>query len=191
MKNDFLKFLVLALVPGILPVSSIAQQLSDSVPLKVIIIRHGEKPDTGFNLSCEGFQRALVLPQVFTPLFGVPDYTYVPVIRTGKSTNSVRMYQTVTPFAVKHDLIINSKFDEKDSAGLAADILKKKGTVLIVWDRRNIPPIARNLGVKNKDLNWSDNDFDSIWIIDFIKTKKGRLRAKLSMAKENIIPQCK
>jgi hypothetical protein len=89
---------------------------------------------------------------------------------------------------VKYGFIINTRHAETDSFGITADILKKRGTVLVVWDSKNIPPIARNLGIKNKYLKWDANDFDSIWIIDFIKTKKGKLRRMFTTAKENINP---
>ena len=69
--------------------------------------------------------------------------------------------------AVKYNLVINSKYDENDSAELAADILEKKGLVLIVWQHSNIPAVARALGVKTDVLKWDDNDYDSIWVITF------------------------
>ena len=188
MKNRVLKSLVAYWIAVASCVSSFAQTLPDSIPLRVIIIRHGEKPDSGFNLSCKGYNRSLALPGVLISLFGIPAYTYVPIIRTGKSTNSVRMYQTVIPFAVQYELVINSRHTETDTTGIAADILKKKGTILVVWDSKNIPPIARNLGLKNKVLKWEATDFDSIWIISFIKNKKGELRPEFSIARENIDP---
>ena len=168
--------------------SLLAQSLPDSIPLRVVIIRHGEKPDSGLNLSCKGYNRSLALPGVITSLFGVPDYVYVPVIRTGKSTNSVRMYQTIVPIAVKYALVVNSSHAETDSIGIAADILRKRGTVLIVWDSKNIPPLARSLGIKKKKLKWGPNDFDTIWVINYKRTKKGELVAELSVAQEGLTP---
>ena len=188
MKNIFFKSLGPFCISVVSFFSSFSQPLPDSIPLRVVIIRHGEKPDSGFNLSCKGYNRSLALPGVIIPLFGVPTYTYVPIIRIGKSTNSVRMYQTVVPFAVKFGLVINSRHTETDTAGIAVDILKKRGTILIVWDSKNIPPIARNLGLRNKILKWDATDFDSIWIINFVKNKKGELRPELSITKENLDP---
>ena len=81
--------------------------------LKIVIIRHGEKPveqsDGGDNLSCQGQNRALQLASVLYQRIGKPDYTYVPALGMDKSTSHSRMFQTVTPFAVKYDLTINSK----------------------------------------------------------------------------------
>lgn len=138
--------------------------------LKVYIIRHGEKPSNGDNLSCQGLNRALQLPPVLYAKCGAPDYTYIPSVSDGKSTSHSRMFQTVTPFAVKYNLTLNSKYDVNDATGVAADILKKKtGTVLIVWEHTVIPGIAKALGVTNPG-GWSST-FDSIWVITIHKDK--------------------
>jgi hypothetical protein len=165
-------------------VSSAAQKLPASTSLRVVIIRHGEKPANGDNLSCQGLNRALALPPVLDSVLGVPNYTYVPTIQTGKSTSSVRMFQTVTPFAVQYNLTINSKYAETDTVKVAADVIKKTGVVLMVWEHHNIPGIARNLGVKG-NLSWSGTDFDSIWIIDFAT---GNSTPTLTISQENIFP---
>src|ERR1700712_1462726 len=81
--------------------------------LKLIFIRHGEKPDVGDNLSCAGFNRSLKLPEVFKAKFGIPDHIYVPALNLGKSTPRGRMFQTVSPFAIKYNLTINTKFAEE------------------------------------------------------------------------------
>ncbi len=164
--------------------------LPKDVLLRVVIIRHGEKPDSGDNLSCQGLNRALLLPAVLDTVTGHPDYTYVPMISTGgKKTSSVRMFQTVTPFAVQQNLPINSTFKEDSVVQAAADIKKKRGMVLMVWEHSNIPPLAKAFGVKGK-LSWSGKDFGSIWIIDFSKTdKKGNLKDPvLTIEQENLNP---
>jgi len=169
-----------------------SQLLPDSVALRVVIIRHGEKPDQGNNLNCMGLNRALALPAVLDTVTGRPDYTYVPTISTGKKTSSVRMFQTVTPFAIQDSLTINSNYKETDSIGTANDVLKKRGMVLMVWEHSNIPPLARALvGKKHAGLitGWGKTDFDSIWIIDFKLSKEGHLKfANFSTKQENIFP---
>src|SRR5947208_13816495 len=82
---------------------------------KIIIIRHGEKPDKGDNLSCQGLNRALQLPSVIKSKFGLPDKIFVPTPNSGKSTSTSRMYQTIVPFAIKYNLKINTKYDVKDT----------------------------------------------------------------------------
>ena len=93
------------------------------------------------------------------------------------------MFQTISPLAVKYNLTVNSKFEEEDDAGIAGDLISKKGTILIVWEHNQIKPLLKALGLKVKDLDWPANDFDSIWIITF---KKGK--PTLTQDKEGITP---
>jgi hypothetical protein len=146
--------------------SSSGQQVKSSSLKRVIIIRHGEKPDNGDNLSCQGLNRSLQLPEVLHQKFGMPDFIFVPSINTGKKTSTARMYQTVVPFAVKYNMTINTKYDVDDTKGLAKDVLGRSGTVLLVWEHDHIDNIAKELGVQNVS-KWPGSDFDSIWIIDF------------------------
>jgi hypothetical protein len=146
----------------------------------VYFIRHGEKPAKGDNLSCQGENRALQLPSVIKKKIGLPDFTFIPSVGNGKSTNQSRMFQTITPTAVKYNLILNSSHAETDSLQVAADIKTRKGNVLVVWEHGNIAPIVRALGVKNFDKKWHGDDFDSIWIVTitngaaiFSKDKEG------------------
>ena len=122
------------------------------------------------------------LSTVLYKKIGVPDQIYVPALHTGKKTSIARMYQTITPFAVKYNLGINSKFQEEDYAGIAADIKQRTGTVLLVWEHKAIGKIVAALGVKDK-AKWDTEDYDTIWIITYANGV-----AKLSIDKENIKP---
>jgi hypothetical protein len=162
---------------------ALSQPTENIEHLKVVIIRHAEKPKTGDNLTCQGVNRSLQLPAVLVAKFGVPAYTYVPSLGLGKSTKHSRMFQTVTPLAAKYNLIIDSKYDEYDSANIPKDIMSKTGVVLMVWQHHAIPLIVRSLGIKTSGLKWDDNDFDSIWIITFPKGV-----ATLTKDAENLAP---
>lgn len=153
-----------------------------AAPDKVVLIRHGEKPESGDNLSCQGENRALQLPKVLHEKFSVPDHTLVPALETGKSTHHARMFQTVTPFAVKYGLKIDSKYGETEYDKVARHVLKKSGTVLLVWEHKAIPNIAAALGVANPP-EWKGADFDSIWVITFSGKK-----ASLAIDREGITP---
>lgn len=136
--------------------------------LRVILIRHGEKPADGDNLTCAGLNRALALPAVLGQLMPTPpDYTYVPLIGTdGKKTTSVRMFQTVTPYAVQHNLTLNSDYADDNITGITKAIRHHRGTVLLVWEHNSMVKIVEKLGIK-EPLSWPDADFDSIWTISF------------------------
>jgi len=145
--------------------------------LTVIIVRHGEKPEKGDNLSCQGQNRALQLPSVLLKKFGKPDYTYVPALKLGESSKHARMFQTVTPFAIKENLKVNSAFDEADVSNVAKDVREREGTVLLVWEHSQIQKLAQDLGVSDSP-KWQDDDFDSIWVITYENHKASLTRNK-------------
>ncbi len=144
--------------------------------LQIVIIRHGEKPTEGDNLSAEGFERALALPKVLNQVMPrPPHFTYVPCIGTDKDTTTrVRMMQTVLPYAVQHNLTINSDYAPDEVKGLARQLRRHRGTVLLVWEHHNIVKIAAALGIA-EPLEWPDEDYDSIWTITF---QEGKPRGK-------------
>jgi hypothetical protein len=166
----------------IFPFDNAAAQKNGEGVKKIVIIRHGEKPDKGENLSCEGLNRALKLVTVLHQKIGTPDYIFVPTVNTGKSTHTARMYQTIIPFAVKYNLEINTKYEVKDAESLVLSIKEKNGTILLVWEHKAIENILQQLGIKNPP-HWGDNDFDSMFIITFQHGKP-----VLTKDKENITP---
>ncbi len=167
----------------VIPFSAWSQSITTSKnDLRVIFIRHGEKPENGGNLTCKGLNRSLQLPGVIQSKFGIPDFTYVPSLKMGDKTAHARMFETVVPLAVRYNLTINSKFDEKDISGIAAAIKAQKGTVLVVWEHSVIADIIHAFGI-NENLNWPGGDYDSIWIVTFPNGK-----AELTMDKEGLNP---
>lgn len=137
----------------------------------------------GDQLSCAGLNRALKLPTVLVAKFGVPGSVYVPSVAGGKATKAARMMETAWPLATKYNLAINSKFEVTDIEGLTANLQKKSGTVLVVWEHNALPGIAKQLGINNKKLDWAGDDFDSIWVVTIHNGK-----ATMTVDKENIRP---
>jgi len=168
---------------GALRSNCVNAQTPGHTALRVVIIRHAEKPTRGDNLNCQGLNRSMRIPGMLVAKFGVPDYTYVPAMGLDSSTRHSRMFQTIIPLAVKYNLSINTKFAEKDSDGVASDVRNKSGTVLMVWEHRDLTPVVRAFGIRDFDLHWKDDDYDSIWIITFPDG-----RAKISFDKEEIAP---
>lgn len=161
----------------------VSSAFAQSSELKIVFIRHAEKPVKGDNLTCQGVNRSLKLPAVINAKFGVPAYLFVPAMGLGEATKHSRMFQTIIPLAAKYNLTINSSRQEKDSLGMAADLKSRTGTTLVVWEHNNIVPIVRALGVKESGLKWPDDDYDSIWVVTF---KNGI--ATIAFDKENIHP---
>lgn len=163
MKQTF-KLVVLLLFIVVFNKSAALAQSND---LRLVFIRHAEKPVKGDNLTCQGLNRSRMLPAVIVTKFGIPAFTFVPGLGLGDSTKHARMFQTVVPLAAKYNLAINSGHKQKDPMGLTADLLTKNGTVLIAWEHSGIPAIIRALGISRDDLIWPDDDYDSIWIVTF------------------------
>lgn len=155
---------------------------SPSNNLKVIIIRHGEKPKDGDNLSCQGQNRALQLSAVLHEKFNIPDEIYVPALKSDSSTKHSRMFQTISPFAIKYNLPIISKYSANENDEIAKRLFKKGGLALMIWEHSAIQTLTNALGVKGAP-QWPDADFDSIWIINYQDGK-----ATLSTDKEGINP---
>jgi hypothetical protein len=146
------------------------QQQPVAATQKIVIIRHGEKPAEGDNLSCAGFNRALQLPAVLDKKVGVVNAIFVPSLKLGKTTGAARMYQTVIPYAIRRNLYVNTKFDVDDVEGLAGGIRKINGTVLVVWEHKHIHKLLKALGIDDGE-KWDENDFDSMWIVTYTNGK--------------------
>jgi len=155
------------LLISLFTILSVSIARAQSVDLKIVFIRHAEKPAKGDNLTCEGINRSMKLPAVITAKFGVPEFTFVPALGLGEATKHSRMFQTIIPLAAKYNLVINSNHAEKDSLNLAADLKGRSGVVLVVWEHKAIASIIRSLGVTDERLYWPDDDYDSIWIVSF------------------------
>ena len=85
----------------------------------------------------------------------------------GAQISHSRMFETVIPLAVKYNLTVNSKFDEKDISGLAAEIKTERGPVLVAWEHGVIGSVLREPGIKG-DLKWPSENYDSIWLVRFV-----------------------
>lgn len=138
--------------------------------LKLVFIRHAEKPPKGDNLTCQGLNRALQLPALLSAKFGAPNYLFVPGLALGQSTKHARMFQTISPIAIQFNLHVNTSHAEKDSVQVAEDLKSKTGTVFIVWEHKAIKSIVHALGIAD-NLIWPDDDYDSIWIVTYTNGK--------------------
>jgi len=183
--NKKRSFRTLALFICLLFAFSARSQQKDN-EFRIVLIRHGEKPEDGYGLSCQGTNRASALPAVLYAKFGLPGIIYVPSFTQSDTTKHSRMYQTISPFTRKYGLKLNSNYKVNDISGVAKNILKQKGTVLVVWEHKGLVDLAEQLGVKEK-VRWKDDDFDSIWIITF--SKKGKTR--LALDQEGLHPSAK
>ena len=158
---------------GVLITVALASQAL-AQPAEVIIIRHAEKPLEGNELTVQGRERAAALVPYFRETaalleFNTPVAIYVPLPKN--ETSSIRSAQTVAPLAAALHLKLNSSFHKDEVIEMAREILKNERydgkMVLICWDHKMIPPIAKAFGVEDAPEKWPGDSFDRDWVIRF------------------------
>ncbi len=151
-------------------------------PAKVIIIRHAEKPDVGNELSPRGRERAKALaPYLLSAddlLKGQPPAA-IYAQRAKHETSSVRSIQTVQPLSDATKVVINKDFERDDFAQMVAEVLSKKAyrgkIVVICWEHKVIPEMAKQFGVTDAPTKWPGETYDRTWVITFKPGEKPRL----------------
>jgi hypothetical protein len=153
----------------------------------VMIIRHGEKPDSSSplpgvdingnpagssSLTEVGWNRARHLVDVFDPPGGSvrpglarPKVIYAAGANEGGSGERAR--ETVTPLAQRLGISVNAAFGKGDEDALATEITAQPGPTLICWQHGEIPAIAQAFGSvsPNPPDTWPDDRFDVIWTL--------------------------
>merc|ERR1711918_66440 len=132
---------------------------------RVILIRHGEKPSKGDDLSEAGRKRAECLVNHFKGAGITNLYAY-----TDKSSR--RSVETLTPFAESQHLQIDTQTGRDDTSGLAKRLadLSEDAVALVCWEHSVISEIAKALGVSHPG---SYDGYDAEWTVQNGKISKG------------------
>jgi hypothetical protein len=146
----------------------------------VLIIRHAEDAGSGHGISPRGEERAEAYKNYFLN-FTVDSKRLEPdVIFAAKdSKQSHRPRLTVEPFAKAAKLPIGTRFGNKQSTELAADLCANHQgkVILICWRHGDIPDLLRALGASPESLlprgKWPDSVYD--WMILLRYDQDGRL----------------
>jgi broad specificity phosphatase PhoE len=146
----------------------------------ILIIRHAEKPESGFELSAAGRMRAEAYVDYFSnltldslPL--KPDY----LCATADSAGSHRPRLTLEPLSKALGLKIDARYKDKDFQKLADEILSKPHgkRILIAWHHGEIANLARALGAEPDNLlpdgKWPNDVF--CWLLELRYDHNGRL----------------
>ncbi|MCX5794220.1 MAG: histidine phosphatase family protein [Elusimicrobia bacterium] len=159
-------------------------QAAFAVPARVIVIRHGEKPDQGPELNERGWQRARGLVLFFkedpaVSSLGAPAALYA--MAPKGEDGSVRAIQTLTPLAQSLRLPIHKDFKKTEVAALASEIMVEPSyatrTVIICWEHAWIPEILKAFGWKDGPDQWPGGDvYDRAWVLDFTGGKPGAFK---------------
>lgn len=140
----------------------------------VIFLRHGEKPDTPTGqLTCKGFNRALALPLVLLPRFGMPDVIYASAPKENKTGSSLRPLTTILPTAIRAERPVILKYHATQTDGLVDDLLSANSQnkrVFVSWEHKNLVVAAKALvkrtgGDPEQIPQWEGDDFDSLYVI--------------------------
>lgn len=143
----------------------------------IVIVRHGEKPARGLGqLSCKGLNRSLALPPVLIARYGKPVSIYAPnpaikKMDKGSYYAYVRPLATIEPLAIRAGIPVNLDWGMTDTRKLAEALLAQTGgTQVVAWEHHVAPTLAKELlaalgGNQAEVPDWSDADFDSIYVI--------------------------
>ena len=149
----------------------------------VLVIRHGEKPETGTGLTPAGEARAKAYVEYFThyKADGHP-IKIGRLIATKDGKNSWRERLTLTPLseATKIPLEMDFKNGKYDELVKSLNDSPGKGNILICWHHGNIPPMISAFGADPVKLigaaKWPDDHFD--WVIQLHYDATGHLIPK-------------
>lgn len=138
----------------------------------LVFFRHAEKPgDNSGQLTCQGLNRALALPQVLLSRFGQPDALFAAAPDT-KPGGSVRPLSTIIPLAVRLAMPVNIQYHAGDIKPAAKALLNDKQPLTMVsWEHNNLVLVAKAVVSRaggDPGLvpdHWAEKDFDSIYVV--------------------------
>ncbi|NUS22517.1 MAG: flagellar basal body-associated protein FliL [Mesorhizobium sp.] len=141
----------------------------------VLIIRHGEKPDSGTGLSPAGEARAKAYVRYFQPLTLDDGTSFRPdmLVATADTANSARERLTLAPLADALKLPIDQRFADKDVKALVKALSNESHgkSILIAWHHGEIGKLVKAFGVDPKALmpkgEWPDDVFDWVVVLRF------------------------
>lgn len=144
----------------------------------IVFFRHGEKPAAGLgNLSCQGLNRALALPNVLLGRFGTPNFLYAPdpavkISDPGGSYYYVRPLATIEPVAIRTGVSVNTHYGYTAIGSLEALIIqpaKANSTIFVSWEhdylQRIVQDIMNRYGGGAVVPAWVTGDYDSLFVV--------------------------
>ena len=151
----------------------------------IVFFRHAEKPAGGYGqITCQGLNRSLALPNVLTAKFGKPNYLYAsnPAVKVTDPAGSfyyIRPLATLEPTAVRLGMPINTRYGYTDIASLQAALItptKDNSTIFVAWEHAQLVKIVQNImnsyGGGAVVPAWTSGDYDSLYVlrVDYVGT---------------------
>jgi hypothetical protein len=144
----------------------------------IVFFRHGEKPSGGYGqLTCQGLNRALALPDVLIPRFGKGTHFYAPNpnVKINDPVGSqyyVRPLATIEPMAIRSGVGVNTRYGYNDVNGLLSMLItptKADSRIYVAWEHaylvKAVQAIMNAYGGGAPVPGWTYGDYDSLYIV--------------------------
>ena len=164
----------------------------------IVFMRHGEKPAGGYGqLTCQGLNRALALPDVLLGKFGTPTYLYAPspavqITDAAGAFYYVRPLATIEPTAVRVERNVRTKYGYNDIASLEAALVtptKADSTIFVAWEHVYLQRVVQNImnhyGGGAKVPAWISGDYDTLFVVR-VQYVGGTINARFSIDREGL-----
>lgn len=159
----------------------------------IVFFRHGEKPASGLGqITCQGLNRALALPDVLFNRYGPPKWAYAPD-PTVKMTDAggdyfyVRPLATIEPAAIRAGISVNTGYGYTDVAGLRSVLIKASkadDVIYVAWEHAWLVKIVESImnayGNGASVRPWISGDYDSLYVVRVVYAN-GRIQATLEI----------
>jgi hypothetical protein len=179
-------------------VASFASVATSSAEQTIVFFRHGEKPSGGYGqLTCQGLNRALALPDVLLAKFGKPGWAYAPnpTVKLSESAGSffyVRPLATLEPTAIRAGLSVNTGYGYNDVSGLRSVLIKStkaSSTIFVAWEHAYLVKIVQSImdayGGGARVPAWTTGDYDSLYVVHVNYTASG-INARFDLDREGL-----
>ena len=171
----------------------------------IVFIRHGEKPanDEG-QLTCQGLNRALALPEMLIARYGAAQYVFAPTttkkpaskgagVPPGTAYSYVRPLMTIEPTAVRLGLPVETKFAFDEIGGLQSELTSpayQRAVVFVAWEHAAMDQLVKRLmsafGSDASEVpDWPSDDYDSIFVVR-IHTEGGKRTVSFAHEQEGL-----
>jgi hypothetical protein len=168
----------------------------------IVFFRHAEKPSGGLGqLTCQGLNRALALPDVLLGKFGTPDYLYAPdpTVKISDPAGSyyyVRPLATIEPVAIRAGRSVNTNYGYNDITGLRNILVrssKANATIFVAWEHAYLVKVVQSImnayGGGQIVPAWTSGDYDSLYIVRLTYSSNGSIEAQFERDREGLNAQ--
>jgi hypothetical protein len=179
-------------------VALLASVAISSAQQTIVFFRHGEKPSSGNGqLTCQGLNRALALPDVLFAKFGRPHWAYAPnpsqkISDPGGSFFYVRPLATIEPSVIRAGISVNTNYGYTNIAGLQSRLIrssKANSTIYVAWEHAYLVKVVQSImnayGGGVRVPAWISGDYDTLYVVHVTYTSSG-IRASFELDSQGL-----